>query len=76
MAVDSATLTMEAQGLLNNPAFKQAVENLREHYTNALLATASNEHEKREELYRRVSVMGAVIAELADIAQNPIETAH
>ena len=62
--------------MLQNPAFKQATENLRERYVSALLDTAANEQEKREELYRRVAVMGGVITELADIAQNPIETAH
>ena len=73
---DEVTLTLAARELMANPAFMQAVDRLKEHYMEALLATAANEQDKREELYRRVSVLGGVMTELADISQNPIETAH
>ena len=73
---DSITTTLAARELLQNPAFTQATEKLREHYVGLLLGTSSDERDKREEIYRRVSVLGSVIAELADLAQNPVETAH
>jgi len=73
---DVITQTLAARELMANPAFMRAVDQLKEHYLDALLGTAANEQDKREELYRRVSVLGGVMTELADIAQNPIETAH
>ena len=73
---DTITTTLAARELLQNPGFEQATANLREHYIGLILGTSSNEQDKREEIYRRVSVLGSVIAELADIAQNPVETAH
>ena len=74
--VDEATLTQAAVELMQNAGFMQSVENLKQHYIHALLNTAANEQDQREEIYRRVAVLGSVINELADIAQNPIETAH
>ncbi len=74
--VDEATLTQAANELMQNVAFKQGVDNLRVQYVNALLNTAANEQDQREEIYRRVAVLGSVINEIADIAMNPIETAH
>ena len=73
---DEVTLTLAARELMNNPAFMQAVEQLKERYMDALLGTAANEQDKREELYRRISVLGGVMTELVDISENPLETAH
>ncbi len=74
--VDEATLTQAARELLQNPAFNQAVDTLRDRYVQAILGSASNDQEQREECYRRVSVLLGVITELADISQNPMETTH
>ncbi len=74
--VDEVTQTQAAVELMGNPGFSQAVKNLKEQYVHALLNTAANEQDQREEIYRRCAVLGSVINELADIAQNPIETAH
>ncbi len=73
---DEVTLTLAARELMAYPAFMQAVDQLKDHYVDALLGTAANEQEKREELYRRISVLGGVMTELVDISQNPMETAH
>ena len=73
---DEVTMTQAARELMLNPGFMQAVDNLKEQYVNALLNTAANEQAQREEIYRRCAVLGSVINELADISQNPLETAH
>ena len=73
---DVITQTLAARELMANPAFTLAVDRLKDRYVDALLGTAANEQEKREELYRRISVLGGVMTELVDISENPLETAH
>jgi len=62
--IDQAEIAQHARALLNNPAYKLAIQTLKDEYTKQMLLTEYSDFEKRDALFLAINILKDVEAAL------------